>query len=382
MDGFLRTIILLGAIQGIITGFLLFYSTNNRRSGRLLALLLWLMSLAGLNLYLEYTGWFYSSTPIAVAHALVPMVIIMPIGPLIFFYIRSCLDPNFSLGRRHRIHFLPAIIDVVPQLAALVFITGVLMRWLIPNQEPWGIFIDTYNTYADIPRWLSLTAYLLLSVKFISTWKNKHGNLKDPFLVAKMKWLQLFVRLFMIFQLIWLVYLIPYSIPRYNSWILSTFDWYPIYIPIAILIYWLGIKGYMLGLTISPVDKSRKGQAGFSQQIIQGALDQLIKAMEKDKLYLNPSLAINDLARHGGLSVKLVSLVLNQHMNMSFNEYVNRYRVEEFKKKMLAGASEHLTMSAIAFECGFNSQASFQRIFKQQTGMPPSEFRKSLSETP
>ena len=102
--------------------------------------------------------------------------------------------------------------------------------------------------------------------------------------------------------------------------------------------------------------------------------------MEEDKLYLNPNLSLHVLAQHTGLAQKNISAVLNQHLNKSFNEYVNKYRVGEFKKKILQPGLDHLTITGIAFECGFNSQATFQRTFKEFTGMSPTEFRKTASE--
>jgi AraC-like DNA-binding protein len=64
-------------------------------------------------------------------------------------------------------------------------------------------------------------------------------------------------------------------------------------------------------------------------------------------------------------------------MGINFNDYVNQFRVGEVKKKLLQAEWAHLTITGIAFESGFNSKASFQRIFKEQTGMSPSEFRKA-----
>jgi AraC-like DNA-binding protein len=58
----------------------------------------------------------------------------------------------------------------------------------------------------------------------------------------------------------------------------------------------------------------------------------------------------------------------------NFNEFVNQYRLAAVKKKLLESGNEHLTITGIAFECGFNSQATFQRVFKQTTGVSPTQF--------
>lgn len=101
--------------------------------------------------------------------------------------------------------------------------------------------------YSDIPRWLSLTIYVLLSFKFLR--KEKTTDVNTDKVIRK--WLQLFITIFLSFQLIWFIFLIPYILPTYSDWLLNKFDWDPIYIPIAVMIYWLGLKGYSISLTVN-----------------------------------------------------------------------------------------------------------------------------------
>src|SRR5690349_7277462 len=80
---FLNTIILLGTLQGFIICCLLFYSKKNRPGNRLLAKLIFLMSLASLNLYLNEVGFFNLNGLTSTLNALLPMVVVMPMGPLV-----------------------------------------------------------------------------------------------------------------------------------------------------------------------------------------------------------------------------------------------------------------------------------------------------------
>ena len=370
--GILRTIILLGAVQGLILCGLLYFSKNARLPGRLLSALLFLMSLACLYLCGVEGNWFGGSLLLTLFSDVVPMIIVMPMGPLIYFYIRAYLEPDFRLTLRRKRHFLPVIIDVVPQLVAAVFIIGVLLRVLPNKPGPVGVFIDQYNVYADIPRWLSVTIYLSLSARYLAS-------------RPRITWLRLFVRVFLAFQAIWLVYLVPYVIPRYTDFVLNTFDWYPLYVPLAIIIYWLGIKGYIMaqreaGLPVIPSPPLTRTSQPLSPATVDQAIPLLKKAMEEDKVYLDPALNLQTLATHIGLPAKTVSAVLNQHLDKSFNEYVNEYRVEAFKQKLQDPATEHLTIVGVAFECGFNSQPTFQRVFKELTGKSPTEYRKNNSQ--
>lgn len=111
LPGFLTTIILLGAVQGFIAAGLLYFSARNRRSNRFLAGLLLLIALACFNLYLEHVDWFGSGI-IRFLDVVIPSILVMAFGPMIFFYVRSSLEPGFVLTRKRRLHFLPVIIDL------------------------------------------------------------------------------------------------------------------------------------------------------------------------------------------------------------------------------------------------------------------------------
>ncbi|HEY4875420.1 MAG TPA: helix-turn-helix transcriptional regulator, partial [Puia sp.] len=325
-------------------------------------------------LYADYNNWFGSELLRLIAQ-FVPLIIVMPVGPLILFYTKSSLDPNFKIGKKQRIQFLPAIIDIVPQLTVIIFVIGIITKSLKNIPGPWGNFIDTYNIYADIPRWMSATFYLWLSAKYLSGVKKKYnGNLNG--LTASFNWVQQFIRVFFVFQAIWFLYLIPYVIPKYTDAMLDTFDWYPVYIPLAILVYWLGIKGYAISQQQS-AKKITVINPPLNATTIQETISLLTKAMKKDKLYLNPNLTLAFVSENTGVAQKTISAVLNQHLHKSFNEFINEFRVEAFKEKIQVADMNQFTIAGIALECGFNSQATFQRTFKQIAGMSPSEFRNS-----
>ncbi|MEI9807656.1 MAG: hypothetical protein WDO16_07125 [Bacteroidota bacterium] len=163
--------------------------------------------------------------------------------------------------------------------------------------------------------------------------RQNNGILNGPSL--HFKWLQQFIRVFMVFQVIWLAYLIPYVIPAYTDFMLDTFDWYPIYIPLAILIYWLGIKGYLVSQQQVIADKKANvNNTVTAPELVKQVIASLIKAMETDKVYLNPALNLAAMAATTGFSPKIISAVLNQHLQKSFNEFINSYRVEAFKEKI------------------------------------------------
>jgi AraC-like DNA-binding protein/uncharacterized protein (DUF486 family) len=380
-------IILLGAIQGYVVSTLLFVSKkNNKISNRLLATLILLMTLACTNLYMT-EAWYTRYRIVRIIEQVFPFVMAMPIGPLIYFYVQSLLKPGFRLTKAHKWHFSAVIIDWVPTLIVWVFLagllTGVLQR---EDGRGWGDFIDSFNTYGDIPRWLSITVYLLLTKRLLTRFAHQNNHYAASRLEATGKWIRQFINAFLVFQGIWLVFLVPYIIPAVRGPLLDTMSYYPIYIPLAILIYWLGFKGYLhtqadagekLAEESTPVSGPQKvivPSLTFTEEEANRYIAALKKAMEADKLYLAPSLNVSSVSEHTGIAQKTVSFILNNHLHKSFNEFVNEYRIDEVKKRLLDKTYEHLTISGIALECGFNSQATFQRAFKNSTGVSPKEY--------
>lgn len=102
--------------------------------------------------------------------------------------------------------------------------------------------------------------------------------------------------------------------------------------------------------------------------------------MDRDKLYTDPDLKISQLAAHAGISSHKLSQVFNQYVNKKFYDYVNMYRVKEFKKIASRGGASRYTLTAMAEKAGFSSRASFFRHFKDVEGISPGEFLKQLKK--
>ena len=75
-----------------------------------------------------------------------------------------------------------------------------------------------------------------------------------------------------------------------------------------------------------------------------------------------------------------LSYMFNQYLNTNYYDYINNYRIEEFKRLVSEPESEKYTLSAIAAKCGFSSRASFFRYFKRASSISPSEYVKSIGK--
>lgn len=103
--------------------------------------------------------------------------------------------------------------------------------------------------------------------------------------------------------------------------------------------------------------------------------------MDEEKPYSNPELKIADLANGIGASSHSLSYLFNQHLNQSYYDFINEYRIAEFKKLVNSTEYAKYTLSALAELCGFSSRASFFRSFKKITGITPNEYIRGIGST-
>jgi len=106
------------------------------------------------------------------------------------------------------------------------------------------------------------------------------------------------------------------------------------------------------------------------------ATDQLDHIMNHDMRYLDTSLSLRILAEEADVHPNKLSWMLNDRIGMSFNDYVNSFRLECFKKKVLDPVNKNYTLLGLAFESGFNSKSTFNDYFKKKTGLTPRKWIK------
>ena len=100
------------------------------------------------------------------------------------------------------------------------------------------------------------------------------------------------------------------------------------------------------------------------------------RVLEDHKMYLNPDLNLRLLAEKAHLSERQLSAFLNNEMQVSFYDLINSYRIIEAKKRLLSRDYDKFTMEGIGHSCGFKSRSSFFKIFKKETGVSPSAYKK------
>lgn len=110
----------------------------------------------------------------------------------------------------------------------------------------------------------------------------------------------------------------------------------------------------------------------------QATLDKLTQLMEQDQAFLRQDLTIGILAEMVGIPAYRLRALINAQLGFrNFNDYVNRYRVQEASTRLTSSEHSHLPILTIALDSGFRSISSFNKAFKELTGVTPTQYRQN-----
>lgn len=140
----------------------------------------------------------------------------------------------------------------------------------------------------------------------------------------------------------------------------------------------IAAAAFLIGFGSWVIKHRTSNQNKIKNQIDANLKNKLDHAMEKDQLWKDPELTLSQLAASLGLSECELTKLLNQQLNTSFYQIINKWRVDEVKKLLLKSSLEQFTILAVAYDSGFSSKSTFYRIFKEYTGLTPRQYIQSL----
>ncbi|MBN2750533.1 MAG: AraC family transcriptional regulator, partial [Bacteroidales bacterium] len=100
-------------------------------------------------------------------------------------------------------------------------------------------------------------------------------------------------------------------------------------------------------------------------------------SMEDKKLFLEHHLTKSELSKKLKMPEHHLGAVLKARFGKSFNDFINSYRLSELLRKLADSSNDNYTLLGLAYDCGFNSKSTFNRFFKSQMGVTPSEWMRS-----
>lgn len=378
----------MGVVQGLFLAVIFFtIHRGNRLANRLLGFLLLSMAFLVLEIILGYTG--YIRYVPALVNLEEPVGFL--VGPLSYFYTLALIRPDFRLRwRRGWYHFIPFLAQAVGRLPfylqsdvyKLQDTAGAfhqpLAKWMPAKPILW--FPEhqfLVSTWLDIVTFFFITAYLGYSFRLIHRYTRQRGQSFWSPSDASLRWLTRIMALFSGF----LVLATFFSFT-------SEDDLGDIKIATGCSLIFYSISFYLVSHLQEPVAAAGSPEA-LRKKYEKSALDadlandirqKLERYVETEKPYLNSELSMPLLAEELKVSLHHLSQVINGQLGQNFSDFINRYRIEEMKRRLTAPSYSHLKIEEIAFDTGFNSKSTFQAAFKKFTGMTPSEYRKKATE--
>lgn len=302
-------------------------------------------------------------------------------GPFLYFYISSLVvNPN-KFRTKDLLHFIPfllfnlylIIVSFLPMVSERISLSHVA------NEHESPLLFQLFLMLVV----LSGPIYFLLSTRLFKSLDIQIFNNFSRAENVNLDWLR---KLVYIFGSVWTLLMVVATIHHvFNlfSWIFCA-DGISLSLSIfIILIGYYGLKQKELfsfpekeSFILEPKPEKYSGSR-LKESEARLYLEKLNRFMEEEKPYLSPDLNLPQLAKEIDIPSHYLSQVINENIGLNFFDFINRQRVEDVKSKISDPRYNNFSILGIAFESGFNSKSAFNRVFKNITGLTPSEYKKS-----
>jgi len=298
-------------------------------------------------------------------------------GPFIFLYSRF-LTGKVDWKRELWIHFLPLVILYLYQIPFFTLSLPEKVNFYHAREAQSGL-------YEKLIFLLFILSTLCYSTATYFILKRHERNIWERFSNPSRKnlsWLKCFL---MGYDFVLLLFILSPFI--HASW-LEGKEYFvdgPAYIGLVILIICVGYFGISQTeiFTANPVEsttqnsRKRYKKSGLKDEQAKKIMEKLTAKMENEKLYRDPGLSLYLLAENLQENPNNLSQTINVQNGRTFNDLINYYRIRDFQSRISEIIEKKETILSLAFECGFNSKSAFNHIFKNRTGMTPSQFIKT-----
>jgi AraC-like DNA-binding protein len=286
------------------------------------------------------------------------------IGPLLFFYIRSLLCINFTFSKRYWYHFIPFTIFLLYTIAVIPTVQNASI-WMYPGRFFITAAILIQNLVYLFASWKDIRLNGLTLKLFLSYIDN-----------SRLSWVRYFTVGYILLWSAQLQVFIGWDILKHPQWC-----------PYGLSLYFVTAFFFFNGILFIALKKPEtfyQGQKYQSSVLKQSDKEQyrekLISVMSEEKIFLNPSVTLSELAHKLEIAPCYVSQIINESFQQNFRDFVNKYRIEE-SKRLLTQRNQQFNILGIAQEAGFNSKSAFNSAFKKHTGITPKEFKRKASPT-
>lgn len=299
-------------------------------------------------------------------------------GPFLYLYIQTLVSYKKSFSSRDLLHLVPFVLfnlywlisSTIPEISERLN-----MEKISPGDNPPSLFVFFLVVTA-----FSGTFYVLLTLRLF---RKLDINVFNNFSNASHIDLYWIRKLILIFGVVWTALIIITLVHHILHMFSMAFCTDGLFLSLSvfvILIGYFGLKQKLIftaeNIVIYNETRPKYSGSRLTDRDAKQYAAKLTEYMKTAKPYLNPDLSLPQLSAELNIPGHYLSQVINEQYNLNFFDFINKYRVEEFKEKVVQSEFSNFSLLGIAFESGFNSKSAFNRIFKLATGMTPSQYKK------
>lgn len=289
-------------------------------------------------------------------------------SPFYLFFIKSYIDDYKPSTKEKLLQSIPAIAVFVFLIPVFLLNTSEKLEYIIheaSSSYSWRYQILNTAFYIQTVGYLIYTLFLL----------KKYSVNESEELTNKIKWLRILTITLLCVK--FLILIIVLSINKDKK-----FEHTPITaISVLVLILvWLLQKSELLNTqqkeNSEDDDVKIKYKNSFlSNEDISNHAHRISSLIDEKRLFLDKEISISSLSKELDLPTRTISEVINRHFSCSFNDFINRLRID-YSKTLLLENTPAMKIDFIGEEAGFSSRATFYSNFKKNTGLSPSDFVK------
>lgn len=289
-------------------------------------------------------------------------------GPCMYLYIRAETMETFRFKPLHLLHFLPFVICSLYFLFAYHIHSIEQKRLLIHSDE---VFNFTLRKAYSAVIAFQVLIYNLCAVFVVETYARRYRR-RGGLVLSGIKWVRFIIYGYFIACIF--NNIASFIFPLTNTAEFSTYFYLS---GLMFLLYFSVILiGALLGSHFGR-QVMRHRAVSLTEEQVQKLQTRLAPYMEQEKPYLEFNLTLSEMAAGIGFKERQLSTYINTYCYTTFQDYINRFRIEEAKQLLAQNATSGQTILEIAYAAGFNSKSAFNAAFKKHTRTTPSSYKKA-----
>lgn len=296
-------------------------------------------------------------------------------GPLLYFYFVS-VARSYKFKVIHLLHFLPTI-------ALLIFLFPMYSSSSVEKLRMMlDIHVDkiTFDFTIFISKVISLISYTVLIGILLFHQKNRSTS--SDITKHQIRWKKIIYRIHIAYVISYLFYGVS-VFGALGS--ISDFVFYVQMAVMSIMVIYIAYMAYVQPEIFKnefvPIRQrlfSEKYQkSGLTDALSKELKENLIKLLIEDKVYKQNNINLEILSKKLNTTRHNTSQIINEHFEMNFFELINKFRIKEAMKILLEDVHGSLNIIDVAYEVGYNNKVTFNKAFKKETSLTPSEFLNS-----